>query len=131
MVRTRGEFAREQDERKLVVGDNCREFIEQYDLVHPFLGDRDSEELEEKWEKGSVQVMSNNYFSKSFSFLSFLSLPPSFFFIKLKREISYYNCLTVIHESNAEYGLITEAPVITRLRRGVRRICISAHLTTS
>lgn len=77
MVRTRGEFAREQDERKLVVGDNCREFIEQYDLVHPFLGDRDSEELEEKWEKGSVQVMSNNYFSKSFSFLSFLFSPSS------------------------------------------------------
>lgn len=62
MVRTRGEFAREQDERELVVGDNCCKFIEQYNLVHPFLGDRDSEELEEKWEKSSVQVISNLIF---------------------------------------------------------------------
>lgn len=72
MVRTRGEFAREQDERKLVVGDNRCKFIEQYDLVHPFLGDRDSEELEEKWEKGSVQVISNNFLNHS-RFLSFFS----------------------------------------------------------
>lgn len=72
MVRTRGEFAREQDERKLVVGDNRCKFIEQYDLVHPFLGDRDSEELEEKWEKGSVQVISNNFLNHS-RFLPFFS----------------------------------------------------------
>lgn len=56
MVRAGGKFAREQDERKLVVGNNCCKFSEQFDFVRSFLGDRDSERYQKEWRKSSVQV---------------------------------------------------------------------------